>query len=117
MKRSVEEKSSLEQRTVIVCRCEDVTLEEVRRAIAQGATTLDELKRLLRTGMGPCQGRTCRELLARELAAHLGKPVGEIMPPTFRPPAKPVKLGLLSRMVEDVSGGDDDSSREGGESR
>lgn len=117
MKRSVEEKSWPDQRNVIVCRCEDVTLEEVRRAIAQGATTLDELKKLLRTGMGPCQGRTCRELLARELSAHLGKPVGEILPPTFRPPAKPVKLGLVSRMMEDAPGGDGDSSLEGGESR
>ncbi|MBE3519305.1 MAG: (2Fe-2S)-binding protein [Firmicutes bacterium] len=117
MKRSVEERNWLEQRNVIVCRCEDVTLEEIRRAIAQGATTLDELKRLLRVGMGPCQGRTCRELLARELAEHLGKPVAEIMPPTFRPPAKPVKLGLLSRMVENAPRGDEGSSLEGGESR
>jgi bacterioferritin-associated ferredoxin len=102
---------------VIVCRCEDVTLEEVRKAIAQGATTLDELKRLLRTGMGPCQGRTCRELLARELAAHLGKPVGEIVPPTFRPPAKPVKLGLISHMEEYPPGDKDGSSAGGGETR
>lgn len=116
MKRSIEEKNWLEQQNVIVCRCEDVTLDEVRRAIAQGATTLDELKRLLRVGMGPCQGRTCRELLARELAEHLGKPVGEIMPPTFRPPAKPVKLGLVSRLAEDVPRAGGDSSLEGGES-
>lgn len=107
----------LDEGDVIVCRCEDVTLEEVREAIAQGATTLEELKRLLRTGMGPCQGRTCRELLAGEIARHLGKPVGEVTPPTFRPPARPVKLGSLSRMLTHGTDGEDGSGLEGGEAR
>lgn len=40
---------------IIVCRCEDVTLGEIRKAIREGATTLDEVKRITRAGMGPCK--------------------------------------------------------------
>ena len=53
----------------IICRCSDVTLADVRRLIAQGYTSMDEIKRITRLGMGPCQGKTCSQLLIRELAA------------------------------------------------
>ncbi len=81
---------------VIICRCEDVTLAEIRQLIREGYRSLDELKRLLRCGMGPCQGRTCLPLIAQELAAH-GVPIAEQRWPTFRPPTKPVKLELFAR--------------------
>lgn len=80
----------------IVCRCEDITLEEIRAYIQQGITDLEMLKRLLRVGMGPCQGRTCTPIIMREIAAAVGKPVAEIPPTTFRPPTMPVKLGVLA---------------------
>jgi len=62
----------------------------------RGYQTFDELKRVLRVGMGPCQGRGCREMILRELSLKTGKPVSEIHPGTFRPPSKPVKLSLLA---------------------
>ncbi|MBO8137864.1 MAG: (2Fe-2S)-binding protein [Desulfotomaculum sp.] len=80
----------------IVCRCEDITLEEIREYIKNGVTDLEQLKRLLRVGMGPCQGRTCIPLIVREIAAYAGKPVEEIPLTTFRPPTVPVKLGVLA---------------------
>ncbi|HHY76018.1 MAG TPA: (2Fe-2S)-binding protein [Firmicutes bacterium] len=86
---------------IIVCRCEDVSLGEIRRAIAEGATTLDEIRRITRAGMGPCQGRTCRLLIASELARKTGKQVGEILPSTFRPPMKPVTMGSLAELGEE----------------
>ncbi|HEY9070007.1 MAG TPA: (2Fe-2S)-binding protein [Candidatus Ozemobacteraceae bacterium] len=79
----------------IVCRCQDITEEEVIAAIRQGATTIDEIKRLVRAGMGPCQGRTCRRLVAQIISRELKKPVGEIYPPTFRPPNRPVPFKLI----------------------
>ncbi|MDQ0286435.1 NAD(P)H-nitrite reductase large subunit [Desulfofundulus luciae] len=81
----------------IVCRCEDVTLEEIRQVIAGGAHTLDEIKRLKRCGMGPCQGRTCRPLIAGEIARITGQDPANVALPTFRPPAIPLKLGTLAR--------------------
>lgn len=82
---------------IIVCRCEDVTLEEIRKVIREGATTMDEIRRITRAGMGPCQGRTCRLLIASELARALGKNVAEILPSTCRPPSKAVQMGDLER--------------------
>ena len=40
----------------IICRCSDVTLKEIRELIKDGYVTFDEIKRITRAGMGPCQG-------------------------------------------------------------
>jgi len=76
----------------IVCRCEDITLDEIKTLISQGYCTIDEIKRVVRAGMGPCQGRNCRMLIAQELAKACGIGVGDVLMPTFRAPVKPVKL-------------------------
>ncbi|HHY04456.1 MAG TPA: (2Fe-2S)-binding protein, partial [Thermoanaerobacterales bacterium] len=52
----------------IICRCEDISLEEIQEVIGKGYTDMDEIKRITRCGMGQCQGRTCRSLLLAELA-------------------------------------------------
>ncbi|MCL2227578.1 MAG: (2Fe-2S)-binding protein [Oscillospiraceae bacterium] len=80
----------------IVCRCEDVTREMILACIADGYETLDEIKRVTRAGMGPCQGRTCRQLIAAELSRHYGVSMEEVLMTTFRPPAKPISLGVLA---------------------
>lgn len=85
-----------DEKDIIICRCEDVTLKEIRELIKKGYTTVDEIKRITRAGMGPCQGRTCRDLIIREIARLTGKRVEEIPMPTFRPPIKPIKLGVLA---------------------
>lgn len=79
----------------IICRCQDVTEEEVVAAIKQGATTIDEIRRLVRAGMGQCQGRTCRRLVAQILSRELKAAPAEIYPPTFRPPNRPVAFDLI----------------------
>ena len=91
-----------EDDNTIVCRCEDVALSEIRKVIAGGCRTIDEVKRVTRAGMGPCQGRTCRQLIAGELSARCGIPMEEILTPTFRPLVKPVKLGSFVRPEEDA---------------
>lgn len=92
---------ALEDETVL-CRCEEITMAEVRKWIAKGYDTFDELKRMLRIGMGPCQGRGCRDIVLREISRMNGMPIGEIPPGTIRPPVKPVKICLASR---DYAGG------------
>ncbi|MCD6447590.1 MAG: (2Fe-2S)-binding protein [Thermoplasmata archaeon] len=79
----------------IVCRCEDISEEDIVKAIDEyGCETLAELKQLLRLGMGHCQGRTCLILAAKILARKTGKSIQEIMP-SFRPPVVPVDIGLI----------------------
>lgn len=81
----------------IICRCEDLTEEEILSFIERGFTTVDEIKRFSRAGMGHCQGRTCIRLIAQLIAKHTGKRVSEIKHPLKRPPVKPVSMGVLSK--------------------
>ncbi len=86
--------------TTIVCRCNDVTLEDVERAIEEGCHDLECLRKVLRIGMGPCQGRTCIPIVARILARKLGKRVDELELPTVRAPILPVPVHLLLKSRE-----------------
>lgn len=81
---------------IIICRCEDITLKELRDLIKEGYTTLDEIKRALRLGMGPCRGNTCLELAAREICRLTDKTMEDIKMPTNRPPLTGIKMGELA---------------------
>jgi bacterioferritin-associated ferredoxin len=86
----------------IICRCEDLTVEEIRGWIAKGYGTFDEIKRASRIGMGPCQGRTCRRHLVTELARAAGMNPAEVNLATFRPPTKPLKFGTITEGESDA---------------
>jgi thioredoxin reductase len=78
----------------IMCRCEEVRLADLRRAISNGAADINDIKRRTRLGMGHCQGRFCGQII-NEL---LWKLSGEALPRevfTPRIPAKPVPFGAL----------------------
>ncbi len=81
----------------IICRCSDVSLADVRNLIAEGYTSLDEIKRITRIGMGPCQGKTCGLLVLREISLATGKSMSELKNHTNRPVAVGVKLGLIAK--------------------
>ncbi len=55
----------------------------------------DQIKRLTRAGMGPCQGRRCREQVALLLAEAGDVPVDTIPLATYRPPVRPLPLSVL----------------------
>jgi bacterioferritin-associated ferredoxin len=80
----------------VICRCEEITLEEIREWIDRGYDTFNELKRVLRVGMGPCQGRGCQDIILREISRRAGIPIDQVESGTVRPPVKPVKTGLLA---------------------
>ena len=92
---------SSDEENTIVCRCEDITLKEIRDSIAHGFKTMGELKRISKCGMGPCQGRTCRQIVMREVAGATGKDIREVEVSTFRPPAENIKLGILAQAAEE----------------
>ena len=81
---------------IIVGRCEDIPREKILECSAEGYQTIDEIKRVTRAGMGPCQGRTCRLLIAQELSRAFGVPMEEVLMSTFRPPTKPITMGALA---------------------
>lgn len=79
---------------LIVCRCEEVTVGEIRRAIAEGAVTVEGIKKRTRAGMGLCQGRTCSKLVSRILSSETGIRPEEVKPDTARMPIKPVAFNV-----------------------
>ncbi len=64
----------------VICRCELVTLAEIKNAIHRplGATTVDGIKRRTRAGSGRCQGGFCSPKVLDILARELGKDPREI---------------------------------------
>lgn len=81
---------------IAVCQCERIPRATLDAAIADGATTVDELKTATRCGMGPCGGRICGEAAARLIALRTGSSRAAIGQPTARPPLRPVDLDTLA---------------------
>ncbi|WP_419993140.1 NAD(P)/FAD-dependent oxidoreductase [Streptomyces boninensis] len=76
----------------VVCRCEEVTCGELRRAVAdRDATGVRSVKLVSRAGLGPCQGRVCGRNVAE--LTHLDDPGAAF---ARRPVAAPVRLGELA---------------------
>lgn len=80
----------------IICRCEEVTLKEIKEAMADGTAQAKDLKRMTRIGMGPCEGRMCGpaliEIMRHQPNASPEGP-GYLLP---RPSIKPIALGVLA---------------------
>lgn len=87
----------MEKESICICRCEEVTQEEIKAAIEDGATTMNEVKRWTRAGMGLCQGKTCSRQVMRIIAEETGRPLKDIPPATHRNPVRPMEIGLMTK--------------------
>ncbi|MDB5483532.1 MAG: FAD-dependent pyridine nucleotide-disulfide oxidoreductase, partial [Caulobacteraceae bacterium] len=108
--------------SVIVCQCEEVTREallEVRqpaylgapppalaardlgRLLEDGPANQDQIKRLTRACMGPCQARRCREQVALILACASNESAERIPLAGYRAPVRPLPLSVLAAWDED----------------
>ena len=79
--------------STLVCRCEEVSAQQVRDAVQMGATDARSVKLITRAGMGWCQGRVCGPIVDGlcgfdDLASLVGA--------ATRPVAAPVPLGALA---------------------
>ena len=83
--------------SLVICRCEEVTLADVLDAIRRGARDVDAVKRMTRAGMGLCQGKTCGRLVAAAIARETDRPVSDVRPMTQRIPVRPVPACALAR--------------------
>ena len=86
---------------ILICRCQEVTREEILAAIADGATTINGVKRRVRSGMGLCQGKTCERLVAKILAEETGRNPAEVLPQTSRMPVRPVKISVIGGLEDE----------------
>lgn len=65
----------------IICRCEEVSLGEIKQAIHNplGVATVDSVKRRVRAGMGRCQGGFCMPLVVKTIAEETGVPYSDVL--------------------------------------
>lgn len=110
-----------------VCQCEEVTASDIlelnpprylrwRREAPethrlgsvdpQRTPDPDVVKRLTRAGMGPCQGRRCREQIAALMALGFGTALSDIPLATYRPPVRPLRLSQLAALPEAAAMGE-----------
>lgn len=84
-----------DDRTVI-CRCEEVTLGEIRGALRRFPADTQGVKTCTRAGMGLCQGRMCGLQVAAEVAKVSRVPIGSVAPYSVRPPVKPLPIAAVA---------------------
>jgi bacterioferritin-associated ferredoxin len=82
--------------STMICRCEEINFEEIEGAVKLGARNHDDIKRLTRCGMGPCQAKTCRSLVAEAISSLTGRPLEDIPVPRLRVPLRPIPIGVLA---------------------
>lgn len=81
----------------VICRCEEITKGEIRKAVHDGMFTLTEIRRYLRCGMGLCQGQTCGRLVKGIVAKELGVSQTELEPAGSRAPMRPIEMRILGK--------------------
>lgn len=90
----------MNDKSIIICRCEDISREKIHEYLDKGFTNFEDLKRQLRVGMGPCQGQTCAELIQREIATYLNIPMEKVPSHKTRPLVTGVKLKSIKDGVQ-----------------
>ncbi len=83
----------------IICRCERVSAGEIRALIREGYRDMNEIKAVVRAGMGSCGGKTCTALI-RRLFRDEGIPDAEVTDRTVRPLFVEVPLGVFAGVEE-----------------
>ncbi len=86
---------------VIICRCSDVTLKELFDLFEDGYETFEELKRIKRVGMGPCQANTCGKMVQWEISKYFNIPLEEALFHNIRPLTMGVKLKAIGVQADE----------------
>ena len=94
------DKFRLPEGDTIVCRCEEVTAQQVTDTVKLGCTGPNQMKSFLRCGMGPCQGRFCGLTVTELIARARNVAPGEVGHYRLRFPVKPITLGELAALPQ-----------------
>jgi len=80
---------------LIVCRCEEVSLNEIKQTVRSFQCSAREVKLRTRAGMGYCGGRTCRPIIDALLRDLTDEQTEHEIPLKVQPPVRPVTLSTL----------------------
>ncbi len=92
------------QGATIVCRCEEVTAQQIVDAVALGCTGPNQMKAFVRCGMGPCQGRLCGLTVTELIARTRGVSPQEVGYYRLRSPVKPITVAELAGLPHTDAG-------------
>lgn len=81
----------------LVCRCEELSLNQIEAEAVAGFASIGALKRRTRGGMGRCQGRYCGPILACLSAEREERVLDESGHWAPRPPVAPITIGDILR--------------------
>lgn len=84
-----------------ICRCENVSLQQLEGVLSGGEMSIGTVKRRTRLGMGPCQGRYCAPVVAAMIAERQSVSVDEFSFFAPRVPIKPVRISDIIRAKSD----------------
>ncbi len=90
-----------EDDNILICRCEEITKGEIRKAVHDGMWTMTEIRRYLRCGMGLCQGQTCAKLVKSIVARELQISPAMLEPTASRAPMRPIEMHVLANEVKE----------------
>ena len=79
---------------LMICRCEEVSVGDIRQVVGEGHWEINRVKAHCRVGMGRCQGRMCGAAAAEIIARESGRPVASVGRLRAQAPIKPVPFGL-----------------------
>lgn len=85
---------------MIICRCEEVSLEDIKNTACHYERSAREVKLRTRAGMGYCGGRTCRPAVDAVLEELTGEKPKDDIPMKVQPPVRPVSLSTLKASVD-----------------
>ena len=87
----------------VICRCEEISMGDIRSQLNNDFTTMNGIKKATRCGMGNCQGRTCGPILFDILSAHSQRSPKAIGCTSARAPVKTITLGALAKMTANTA--------------
>lgn len=79
---------------LILCRCEEVSVGEVRAVVDEGHWEVNRVKAHCRVGMGRCQGRMCGLAAAEIVAQRSGREIENVGRLRGQAPIKPLPFGV-----------------------
>ncbi|MFC5393987.1 FAD-dependent oxidoreductase [Bosea vestrisii] len=83
----------------IICRCEEVSAQEISRMVELGCLGPNQTKFFSRCGMGPCQGRICGLSVTGILTRELSTTPATVGAYRIRSPLKPVPLATIGNIA------------------
>lgn len=86
---------------LIICRCEEVSLEDLTKTAHEYERSAREVKLRTRAAMGYCGGRTCRPAVDAVIREVTGEQTGDNIPLKIQPPIRPATISTLGGKIDE----------------